>query len=126
MHKWVIHVIKFLAEQRRKLQLDYLEYYQEILTPSAAIDIELFHIPGEGLFAVFANSDPGGGRSRGVSGLYKWVEKEFRLYQRLPSVSAQSWCHFKIKNNVRFVTQWFTDQNRETPQDNCAIVVKNI
>ena len=88
------------AEQRRKQTLDYLELYQEILTPAAAIDIELFHIPGEGLFAVFANSDSGGGRNRGVSGLYKWVEKNFRLYQRLPTVSAQSWCHFKIGNNV--------------------------
>ena len=88
------------AEQRRKQTLDYLELYQEILTPAAAIDIELFHIPGEGLFAVFANSDSGGGRNRGVSGLYIWVEKNFRLYQRLPTVSAQSWCHFKIRNNV--------------------------
>lgn len=81
-------------------QLDYLEVHQNLITPSASIDVELFHIPGEGLFAVFANSDPVSTRSRGVSGLYKWVEENFRLYQRLPSISAQCWCHFVIGENV--------------------------
>ncbi|XP_060566810.1 thrombospondin-type laminin G domain and EAR repeat-containing protein-like [Ruditapes philippinarum] len=80
-------------------QLDFLQVHQDIITPSASIDIELFHMPGEGLFAVFANSNPVASRARGVSGLYKWTEKNFRLYQRLPSISAQCWRHFTIGEN---------------------------
>lgn len=90
-----------LAEKPRSQLFDYLEVHQDLLTPSASIDVELFHIPGEGLFAVFANSGAGAGKSRDISGLYKWVEKNFRLYQRLPSISAQCWCHFNIGANVR-------------------------
>lgn len=88
------------AETPTKREFDYLEVYQDIVTPSAAIDVELFHLPGEGMFAVFANSDSGGDGGQGVSGLYRWVDKNFRPYQRLPSVSAQSWCHFTIDSNV--------------------------
>ncbi|KAL3856017.1 hypothetical protein ACJMK2_015214, partial [Sinanodonta woodiana] len=84
-----------LAESQKK-HLDYLEVYQDLETPAAAIDVELFTIPGVGIFAVFANSESNKRKRRKVSGMYKWVDKKFQLYQKLPTVAAQSWCHFTI------------------------------
>ncbi|KAL4217207.1 hypothetical protein ACF0H5_023659 [Mactra antiquata] len=102
-------------EKPKSLVFDYLEVHQELITPSSSIDVELFHIPGEGLFAVFANSGSGSGKSRDISGLYKWVEKNFRLYQRLPSISAQCWCHFTIgANSYLAVANYGNDTSKQT------------
>ena len=109
---FLLYFILHVSDTTVRRELDYLEVYQDIVTPSAAIDVELFHLPGEGLFAVFANSDSGSEGEQGVSGLYRWLDNTFRPYQRLPSVSAQSWCHFNIDSNV-------SEQNVITAVSNC-------
>ncbi|KAL5006179.1 hypothetical protein ScPMuIL_017337 [Solemya velum] len=96
---WKQISIRLAAQAKKKL--DYLEAYQNIETMGPSIDVELFSIPGEGLFSVFANS--GGNsethhRKKSVSGLYQWADKKFRLYQKLTTDEAQSWCSFWIGN----------------------------
>ncbi|XP_069107591.1 thrombospondin-type laminin G domain and EAR repeat-containing protein-like [Argopecten irradians] len=80
----------------RPKRLDYLEFYQDLRTPGPSIDVEVFTIPGEGMFAVFANS----GRKRpDVSGLYKWTDKTLTMYQRLKTDMAQAWEFFTIDDS---------------------------
>ncbi|XP_046377703.2 thrombospondin-type laminin G domain and EAR repeat-containing protein-like [Haliotis rufescens] len=79
--------------QTGKKKLDYFEAYHDVQTPAASIDVEVFTLLGEGLFAVFA-----GQAGEGDSALFKWVENQFTFYQKLETEAAQSWCHFTIKN----------------------------
>ncbi|WAR10021.1 TSEAR-like protein, partial [Mya arenaria] len=106
------HVTTHAPDVPKRRELDYLSVHHDVITPAPSIDVELFHIPGEGLFAVFANSDAG---DRGVSGLFKWVDDNFRPYQRLPSVSAQGWRHFTIGANFYLaVANYGNDSSRGT------------
>lgn len=85
------------AKQPGPKRLDYLELYQDIRTPGPSIDVEVFTIPGEGLFAAFANS---GRKRQDISGLYKWTDRSFAMYQRLQTNMAQAWEFFSISGSV--------------------------
>ena len=86
-----------LSERRR---LDYVVQHQQLDTGAESLDVEIFHIPGEGKFAAFANAATVTG-SPSTSAIFKWVEGKFQIYQRLETKSAQSWEFFEIKNQVR-------------------------
>ena len=45
----------FTSDERKEKRLDYVEWHQDIVTAAPTIDIELFRIPGEGLFMVTAS-----------------------------------------------------------------------
>ncbi|XP_027131927.1 thrombospondin-type laminin G domain and EAR repeat-containing protein-like, partial [Larimichthys crocea] len=77
-----------LQNQRR---LDYVEDYQDLYTSSETFDMEVFSIPSEGLFMAAANRD-----SRPGSGIYKWRDGSFQLYQNISTQEARAWKHFTI------------------------------
>ena len=45
----------FASDERKKKRLDYVEWHQDIVTAAPTIDIEIFRIPGEGLFMATAS-----------------------------------------------------------------------
>ena len=73
--------------------------HQQLDTGAESLDVEIFHIPGEGRFAAFANAATVTGSSS-TSAIFKWVDGKFQIYQRLETKSAQSWEFFEIKNQV--------------------------
>ncbi|XP_071148872.1 thrombospondin-type laminin G domain and EAR repeat-containing protein-like [Mytilus edulis] len=111
---WKHVTVDVKADIPRKL--DYLELYQEIKTPGPGIDVHVFTIDGEGMFAVFANTRK---KLDDVSGLYKWKNKKFMLYQKLSTYGAQSWTHLKIQNGffLAVANYGLNDQ----PQSNSTI-----
>ncbi|XP_012665781.1 thrombospondin-type laminin G domain and EAR repeat-containing protein [Otolemur garnettii] len=82
--------VSVLAARER---LDYVQQHQDLLTSSETLGIELFRIPGAGLFLATANR-------RATSAIYKWTEGEFASYQSLPTHQAQSWRHFTIGKRI--------------------------
>lgn len=93
---------------RHRCQLDYFEWYQDLMVEGGAVDVEVFSIPGEGLFAAFASNAPIDDKaqttnrsktrstSSRTSAMYKWINGKFMLYQTLPSDAAHSFKSFKI------------------------------
>uniref|UniRef100_A0A3P8SUB8 Thrombospondin type laminin G domain and EAR repeats n=1 Tax=Amphiprion percula TaxID=161767 RepID=A0A3P8SUB8_AMPPE len=84
-----------LAASRR---LDYLEDYQDLYTRSETFDVEVFSIPAEGLFMAAANRD-----SRPGSGIYRWTDGSFQLYQNISTQEARAWKHFTIDDQIFLV-----------------------
>ncbi|KAH9491774.1 hypothetical protein Btru_030847 [Bulinus truncatus] len=80
---------------REKSQLDYLVSHQILEGGEGSLDVEIFHLPQEGTFAVFALSDLQGLVSK-RSIVYKWTRGRFKFYQWLPTLSAQSIEYFAI------------------------------
>uniref|UniRef100_A0A3B5BMP3 Thrombospondin-type laminin G domain and EAR repeats b n=1 Tax=Stegastes partitus TaxID=144197 RepID=A0A3B5BMP3_9TELE len=76
-------------------RLDYLEDYQDLYTRSETFDVEVFSIPSEGLFMAAANRD-----SRPGSGIYRWTDGTFQLYQNISTQEARAWKHFTIDDQV--------------------------
>uniref|UniRef100_A0A3Q3MM89 Thrombospondin type laminin G domain and EAR repeats n=1 Tax=Mastacembelus armatus TaxID=205130 RepID=A0A3Q3MM89_9TELE len=83
---------------QNKERLDYVEDYQDLYTSSETFDIEVFSIPSEGLFMAAANRD-----SRPGSGIYKWKDGSFQLYQNISTQEARAWKHFTIGNKIFLV-----------------------
>ncbi|XP_076602497.1 thrombospondin-type laminin G domain and EAR repeat-containing protein-like isoform X3 [Chaetodon auriga] len=81
-----------------KERLDYVEDYQDLYTSSETFDVELFSIPSEGLFMAAANRD-----SRPGSGIYRWRDGSFQLYQNISTQEARAWKHFTIDEKVFLV-----------------------
>ncbi|KAM6954974.1 thrombospondin-type laminin G domain and EAR repeat-containing protein-like [Lycodopsis pacificus] len=79
-------------------RLDYVEDYQDLYTSSETFDVEVFSIPSEGLFMAAANRD-----SRPGSGLYKWRNGSFQLYQNVSTQEARAWKHFTIGDQIFLV-----------------------
>ncbi|XP_022073744.1 thrombospondin-type laminin G domain and EAR repeat-containing protein [Acanthochromis polyacanthus] len=79
-------------------RLDYLEDYQDLYTRSETFDIEVFSIPAEGLFMAAANRD-----SRSGSGIYRWTDGSFQLYQNISTQEARAWKHFTIDEQIFLV-----------------------
>uniref|UniRef100_A0AAQ4PUE0 Thrombospondin-type laminin G domain and EAR repeats b n=1 Tax=Gasterosteus aculeatus aculeatus TaxID=481459 RepID=A0AAQ4PUE0_GASAC len=77
-----------LQHQQR---LDYVEDHQDLYTSSETFDVEVFSIPSEGLFLAAANRD-----SRPGSGIYKWRNGSFQLYQNISTQEARAWKHFTV------------------------------
>lgn len=76
-------------------RLDYVEEYQNLVTNSETMGIEVFSIPKVGLFAAMANriTPPG-------SAIYRWMDGKFVHYQNIPTHQAQSWKYFTIGKKV--------------------------
>ncbi|MEJ1288095.1 thrombospondin type laminin G domain and EAR repeats [Cricetulus griseus] len=72
-----------------KTKLDYVEEHQSLHTNSETLGIEVFNIPGVGLFAATANR-------KARSAIYKWTDGKFVSYQNIATHQAQSWRHFTI------------------------------
>ncbi|XP_049641381.1 thrombospondin-type laminin G domain and EAR repeat-containing protein [Suncus etruscus] len=81
-HQWV----SVLAAKER---LDYVEEHQSLLTGAETLGVEVFAIPGAGLFVATANR-------RATSAIYKWTDGKFASYQRIRTHQAQSWRYFTI------------------------------
>ncbi|KAF7214259.1 thrombospondin-type laminin G domain and EAR repeat-containing protein [Nothobranchius furzeri] len=84
-----------LQNQKR---LDYVEDYQDLYTCSETFDVEIFSIPSEGLFMAAANR-----ASRPGSGIYRWRNESFHLYQNISTQEARGWKHFTIGDKVFLV-----------------------
>ncbi|XP_029385785.1 thrombospondin-type laminin G domain and EAR repeat-containing protein-like isoform X2 [Echeneis naucrates] len=83
---------------QNKERLDYIENYQDLYTSSETFDVEVFSIPSEGLFMAAANRDSVSG-----SGLYKWRNGSFQLYQNISTQEARAWKHFTIDDKIFLV-----------------------
>ncbi|XP_024909763.1 thrombospondin-type laminin G domain and EAR repeat-containing protein-like, partial [Cynoglossus semilaevis] len=82
---------RVLLFQTDRERLDYVEDFQDIYTSSETFDVEVFFIPSEGLFMAAANKD-----SLSGSGVYKWTNGSFQLYQNISTQEARAWKHFTI------------------------------
>ncbi|XP_041858336.1 thrombospondin-type laminin G domain and EAR repeat-containing protein-like isoform X2 [Melanotaenia boesemani] len=83
---------------QNKERLDYMEDYLDLYTRSETFDIEVFSIPSEGLFMAAANRN-----SRLGSGIYRWREGSFQLFQNISTQEARSWKHFTIDDQIFLV-----------------------
>ncbi|XP_068592498.1 thrombospondin-type laminin G domain and EAR repeat-containing protein-like [Cebidichthys violaceus] len=90
------HTWRTLLQSQERL--DYVEDYQDLYTSSETFDVEVFSIPSEGLFMAAANRD-----SRPGSGLYKWRNGSFQLYQNVSTQEARAWKHFTIGDQIFLV-----------------------
>ncbi|XP_031173206.1 thrombospondin-type laminin G domain and EAR repeat-containing protein [Sander lucioperca] len=79
-------------------RLDYVEDYQDLYTSSETFDVEIFSVPSEGLFMAAANRD-----SRPGSGIYRWRNGSFQLYQNISTQEARAWKHFTIAGKIFLV-----------------------
>lgn len=99
-----------------------MEDYQDLYTRSETFDMEVFTIPSEGLFMAAANKyqNPSVGAlwdtkvfnlhgnslvsayrdSRPGSGIFKWRNGSFQLYQDISTQEARAWKHFTIDDKV--------------------------
>lgn len=66
-----------------KERLDYVEEHQSLLTGAETLGVEVFAIPGAGLFVATANR-------KATSAIYKWTDGKFASYQRIRTHQAQS------------------------------------
>ncbi|XP_074860571.1 thrombospondin-type laminin G domain and EAR repeat-containing protein [Carettochelys insculpta] len=94
-----------VLEVREKL--DYVEDYQNLMTNSETMGIEVFVIPKVGLFAATANryTPPG-------SAIYKWTDGKFLSYQNIHTYQAQSWCYFTIGKKIFLAVANFEQNER--------------
>ncbi|XP_034741681.1 thrombospondin-type laminin G domain and EAR repeat-containing protein-like [Etheostoma cragini] len=80
----------------RPERLDYVEDYQDLYTSSETFDVEVFSIPSEGLFMAAAHRD-----SRPGSGIFRWTNGSFQLYQNISTQEARAWKHFTIADTIK-------------------------
>ncbi|NXK67400.1 TSEAR protein, partial [Sylvietta virens] len=88
-------------------RLDYVEEHQDLVTNSETMGVEVFTIPGVGLFAAVANraTPPG-------SAIYRWAEGKFVHYQNIPTCQAQSWKYFTIGKKIFLAVANFEQNER--------------
>ena len=85
------------------------------MVEGGAVDVEVFSISGEGLFAAFASNAPIEEKDKNInytnrwksknnysrtSAIFKWINGKFMLYQTLPTDAAHSFKSFKIGQQV--------------------------
>ncbi|XP_060684064.1 thrombospondin-type laminin G domain and EAR repeat-containing protein-like [Hemiscyllium ocellatum] len=90
-----------------KERLDYVENYQNLVTNSETLDVEIFEIPNIGLFAATANRKPQPG-----STIFKWLNGRFEPYQNITTYEAQAWKHFSIGPEVFLAVANFEKNER--------------
>uniref|UniRef100_K7GDR1 Thrombospondin type laminin G domain and EAR repeats n=1 Tax=Pelodiscus sinensis TaxID=13735 RepID=K7GDR1_PELSI len=97
----------WVAVLEARERLDYVEEYQNLMTNSETLGVEIFVIPKVGLFAATANrhSPPG-------SAVYKWTNGKFLSYQNILTSQAQSWCYFTIGNKIFLAVANFEQNDR--------------
>lgn len=83
-----------------KEKLEYVEEHQSLFTNSETLGIEVFVIPGAGLFVATANR-------KTTSAIYKWADGKFSSYQDIPTHQAQSWRHFTIGKKASLHSESF-------------------
>uniref|UniRef100_A0A8D0H4B1 Thrombospondin type laminin G domain and EAR repeats n=1 Tax=Sphenodon punctatus TaxID=8508 RepID=A0A8D0H4B1_SPHPU len=90
-----------------KERLDYVEDYQNLVTNSETMGIEIFVIPKMGLFGATANryTPPG-------SAIYRWTDGKFVPYQNIPTYQAQSWKYFTIGKKIFLAVANFEQNER--------------
>uniref|UniRef100_A0A8C9PY48 Thrombospondin type laminin G domain and EAR repeats n=1 Tax=Spermophilus dauricus TaxID=99837 RepID=A0A8C9PY48_SPEDA len=76
-----------------KAKLDYVEEHQRLPTNSETLGLEVFGIPGVGLFVAAAHR-------KAKSAIYKWTDGKFVSYQNIPTHQAQSWLHITIGREI--------------------------
>uniref|UniRef100_A0A8D2DSE1 Thrombospondin type laminin G domain and EAR repeats n=1 Tax=Sciurus vulgaris TaxID=55149 RepID=A0A8D2DSE1_SCIVU len=76
-----------------RAKLDYLEEHQRLPTGSETLGLEVFGIPGVGLFVAAAHR-------KATSAIYKWTDGKFVSYQSIRTHQAQSWRHFTIGRKI--------------------------
>ncbi|XP_043550411.1 thrombospondin-type laminin G domain and EAR repeat-containing protein [Chiloscyllium plagiosum] len=96
-----------LQTARAKERLDYVENYQNLVTNSETLDVEIFEIPNIGLFAATANRKPQPG-----STIFKWLNGRFEPYQNITTYEAQAWKHFSIGPEVFLAVANFEKNER--------------
>ncbi|ELU02095.1 hypothetical protein CAPTEDRAFT_42858, partial [Capitella teleta] len=76
-------------------RMDYITWHQDIITAAPVVDLEIFRIPGEGLFMATASYDrllP----NKQQSAIFRWHQGRFKVFQSLYSLGAQAWEFFTI------------------------------
>ncbi|KFZ58018.1 Thrombospondin-type laminin G domain and EAR repeat-containing protein, partial [Podiceps cristatus] len=83
------------------------DYWENLVTNSETMGIEVFTIPKVGLFAATANryTPPG-------SAIYKWTDGKFVPYQNIPTYQAQSWKYFTIGKKIFLAVANFEQNDR--------------
>ncbi|KYO36048.1 thrombospondin-type laminin G domain and EAR repeat-containing protein isoform X1 [Alligator mississippiensis] len=97
----------WLSVLEAKERLDYVEEYQNLVTNSETLGIEIFAIPEMGLFAATANRQTPPG-----SAIYKWMDGKFVSYQNIPTYQAQSWKYFTIGKKIFLAVANFEQNER--------------
>ncbi|XP_078260582.1 thrombospondin-type laminin G domain and EAR repeat-containing protein-like [Rhinoraja longicauda] len=100
----------WVSISKAKKRLDYVEDYQNLVTNSETLDVEIFEIPNVGLFAATANKKPHPG-----STVFKWLKGKFEPYQNITTYEAQAWKHFSIGHQVFLVVANF-EKNEENQE----------
>uniref|UniRef100_A0A4W4H022 Thrombospondin-like N-terminal domain-containing protein n=1 Tax=Electrophorus electricus TaxID=8005 RepID=A0A4W4H022_ELEEL len=85
--------IMWITVLHEKERLDYLEDHQDVFTSSETFDVEVFHIPFQGIFIATANRDSSLG-----SAIYRWTNGRFEQYQNIRTYNAQAWKFFTVGN----------------------------
>ncbi|KAL2088154.1 hypothetical protein ACEWY4_016982 [Coilia grayii] len=85
----------WLPMLQEREHLDYVDDHQDVFTSSETYDIEVFRVPSVGLLAAMAHrsSQPG-------SGVYRWADGRFQLYQNISTCEAVAWKHFTVGKKV--------------------------
>ncbi|XP_014663788.1 PREDICTED: thrombospondin-type laminin G domain and EAR repeat-containing protein-like [Priapulus caudatus] len=89
----------FVFRQDRVEEMDYIDVYQEIRTPSPCSDAEVFTLPDQGTFLMLA-CESSKDDAEQASPLYKWEKGEFVYYQNITTFGAQSWKFFSIDEEL--------------------------
>ncbi|XP_067844326.1 thrombospondin-type laminin G domain and EAR repeat-containing protein [Heptranchias perlo] len=92
---------------KAKERLDYVEEYQNLVTNSETLDVEIFEIPNVGLFVATANKKP-----RPGSTIFKWLDGKFEPYQNITTYEAQAWKHFSIGTQAYLAVANFEKNER--------------
>jgi len=97
------------SERRFTGQMDYIIWHQDLVTSAPVSDLEVFHIPDEGLFLAAAAVDLHEPTRKQQSTVFKWDKDHFTVYQSLYTLAAYCWKHFTIgkrvgNNNARLLT----------------------
>ena len=88
------------AERRFPGRLDYIRWHQDLVTSAPVSDLEVFEVPGEGLFMAAATLDLEEPRRKQQSTLFKWNDDHLTVYQSLYTLGAFCWEHFVIGKRV--------------------------
>lgn len=92
-HNEITPIKRVFSTERQRL--DYVDDHQDVFTSSETYDIEVFQVPSVGLFAAMAHRS-----TRPGSGIYKWTNGRFQLYQNISTHEAVAWKHFTMGKKV--------------------------
>lgn len=74
--------------------------HADLTTKSKSLDVEVFRLPGHGLFLAAANQ----GRDKNMnSTIFRWSDDRFAPHQNITTDNARHWKHFVIGAEVRVV-----------------------